>query len=100
MQKTVLRDPLLLLNENFVHHRDLARWAAEAQKRDAQPNAKRLGERYAVGGSCAGLRGRYNLIHHTPESQPFATPLQLADGRQEPEAGSLKAGEAMRVRPS
>jgi hypothetical protein len=42
--------PFLLLDQDAMHHRDLARRAAEAQKSDAQPDAERLAERDAVAG--------------------------------------------------
>ena len=41
VQKTIFRDPLFLLDEDPVHHRDLARGAAEAQQRNAEPDPKR-----------------------------------------------------------
>jgi len=43
-----LVDPFLLVDQDAVHQRDLARRAAEAQAADLQPDAQRLGKRNAV----------------------------------------------------
>ena len=50
VQEAALADPALLLDEDAVHHRDLAGRPAEAQRGDARPDPHRLGERDAVGG--------------------------------------------------
>ena len=48
LQETLLADPLLLLDDDAVHHRDLAGRAAEGQRGDARPHLHRLAERNAV----------------------------------------------------
>ena len=42
VQEPALGDPALLLDQDAMHHRDLPGRAAEAQQRDAQPDAERL----------------------------------------------------------
>ena len=48
MQEPALRDPVLLLDEDAVHDRDLAGRAAEAEQGDPQPDAQRFAEADAV----------------------------------------------------
>ena len=48
VQETALRNPALLLDQDAVHHRDLAGGTAEAQHRDAKPDPERLAQRHAV----------------------------------------------------
>src|SRR5690606_7578135 len=50
MQETLLVDPLLFLDDNAMHHGDLARGAAEAEGGDAEPDV----EGFAEGGSGSG----------------------------------------------
>lgn len=59
MQETSLGDPVLLLDQDAMHHRDLARGSAEAEAGDAQPDAKGLVEADAVTGvsSCLKVAG-------------------------------------------
>jgi len=46
-------DPLLLLDEDRVHHRDLTGGAAKTERRDPRPEAHRFAERNAViAGGC------------------------------------------------
>ena len=40
VQETAFGNPVLLLDEDAVHHRDLPRRAAEREQRDAEPDAK------------------------------------------------------------
>ena len=50
VQKPALADPFLLVDDDPVHHRDLARRSAERQRGDPQPDPERLAERDAVAG--------------------------------------------------
>ena len=50
VQETRLRYPALLLDDDAVHHRDLAGRSAERQQRDAQPDPERLAHADAMGG--------------------------------------------------
>jgi hypothetical protein len=43
-----LADPVLFVDDDAVHHRDLSGWAAEGQRGDAQPDAQRFAERDAM----------------------------------------------------
>lgn len=57
MQKAALGDPVLLLDQDAVHHRDLARGPAKTQGRDTEPDAKGFTEADAVTGIsfCLGV---------------------------------------------
>ena len=55
MQEPLLGDPALLLDEDAVHHRDLAGRAAEAQRRNPHPRPERLAQGHAVRRSGSGL---------------------------------------------
>ena len=59
MQETALRDPVLLLDQDAVHDRDLARGPAKTQAGDTEPDAKGFTEADAVTGisSCFGRTG-------------------------------------------
>src|SRR3954453_4443552 len=48
MQEPVLADPFLLVDDDPVHDRNLAGWAAEAERGHAQPDPKGFTERDAV----------------------------------------------------
>ena len=48
MQEPRLADPALLFDQDAVHHRDLAGWAAEAQRGHAYPDPERLTEGHPV----------------------------------------------------
>src|SRR3954452_1835043 len=48
MQKPVLADPFLLVDNDPVHDRDLTGWAAKTERGHAQPDPKRFTERDAV----------------------------------------------------
>ena len=48
LQEALLADPLLLLDDDAVHHRDLAGRTAEGECGDARPDLHRLAERHAV----------------------------------------------------
>ena len=48
LQEAVLADPPLLLDDDAMHHRDLARRAAEGKRRDAGPYFHGLAERHAM----------------------------------------------------
>ena len=50
MQKPALGDPVLFLDQDAVHHRDLARGPAETQQGDPQPDPERFTEADAVTG--------------------------------------------------
>jgi hypothetical protein len=50
MQESAFRHPFHLIDENAMHHGDLTGRSAEAQQRDAHPDAERLPERNAVSG--------------------------------------------------
>ena len=49
-------DPALLLDQDAMHHRDLAGGAAEAERSDAYPDPRRFAEGHAVIGCCAPNR--------------------------------------------
>ncbi|MGX1293435.1 hypothetical protein AB7M75_003343 [Bradyrhizobium ottawaense] len=55
MQEAAFGDPFLLLDQDAVHHRDLARRPAEAQAGDAEPDAKGFTEADAVTGISPSL---------------------------------------------
>ena len=48
LQETLLADPLLLLDDDAVHDRDLPGRAAEGQRGDPRPYLHRLAERHAM----------------------------------------------------
>ena len=48
VQEPLLRDPALLLDQDAVHHGDLAGGTAEAQRRDPHPRPERLVQRDPV----------------------------------------------------
>jgi hypothetical protein len=48
MQKTTLGNPVLFLDQDAVHHGDLSRRAAKAQKRNPQPDPEGFAEADAV----------------------------------------------------
>ena len=50
MHEAAFRHPPFFFDENAVHHRDLSGRAAEAQRRDAEPDAKGFADRNAVSG--------------------------------------------------
>ncbi|MGY3467899.1 hypothetical protein ACVW0I_004770 [Bradyrhizobium sp. LM6.11] len=54
MQEAAFGDPVLFLDQDAVHHRDLARGSAKTQAGDAEPDAKGFTEADAVTGisSC------------------------------------------------
>ncbi len=54
MQESAFRNPVLFLDQDAMHHRDLAGGAAEAEQCDAQPHPKCFGERNAVPVVAAG----------------------------------------------
>ena len=56
MQKTALGNPVLFLDQNAVHHRDLPGRAAETQGRDPQPDPKGLAKADAVAGISLVVR--------------------------------------------
>ena len=67
MQETALGDPVLLLDQDAMHHRDLARGPAKAQAGDPEPDAKRFVEADAVAGisSCliaTGIHQAFALL--------------------------------------
>ena len=65
MQKTAFRNPVLLLDQDAVHHRDLPRGAAEAQQRHPQPDPESLAKADAVAGiSFVVRRLAGSDIHH------------------------------------
>src|SRR5882757_2963281 len=57
MQEAPLRDPVLLLDEDAVHHRDLAGGPAETEHRDAEPYDERFAE-----GDAVRVIGRCDLL--------------------------------------
>ena len=63
MQEPLFRDPALLLDQDAMHHRDLAGGAAEAQRRDPHPRPERLAQAHAMRG--LGLRMRVAEISFT-----------------------------------
>jgi hypothetical protein len=63
MQKPVLGDPPLLINENAVHDRDLPGRAAEAERRHTQPDPERLCDR-GEPLTCNGSGFLYMVHHH------------------------------------
>ena len=48
VQKSTFRNPMFLVDQDAVHHRNLGRRTAEAQERDLEPDPKRLVERDTV----------------------------------------------------
>src|SRR5215207_10928793 len=74
MQKPVLGNPALLLDEDLVHYRDLAGWAAEAQQGDTQPDAKCFRQRHAVRGRSAVTEAGKSLVHVPLLTLPGASP--------------------------
>ena len=48
LQEALLADPLLLLDDDAMHHRDLAGRAAEGERGDARPDLHRLAEGNAM----------------------------------------------------
>src|SRR6516164_11111901 len=48
MQKPLVRDPALLLDQNAMHDRDLAAGTAKAEARDTQPDPKGVVQRHPV----------------------------------------------------
>ncbi len=69
LQEAVLADPLLLLDDDAMHHRDLSRRAAEAEDGHAQPDDQRFVERNAVAighgvlfRGCGKLRHAFTLL--------------------------------------
>lgn len=62
MQETAFGNPVLLLDQDAVHHRDLARGPAKAQGRDTEPDAKGFAEADAVTGISSRLIGAG--VHH------------------------------------
>ena len=64
MQKTAFGNPVLFLNQNAVHHRDLPGRTAKTQYRNPEPDPKGLAEADAVAGisfGCHFIRG--NIDH-------------------------------------
>ena len=66
VQEAALGDPALLLDQDAVHDRDLAGRPAEAQERDAQPDAERLGEGRDARTDAGGLVRKRLLAIHAP----------------------------------
>ena len=66
VQEAPLAEPALLLDQDAVHHRDLAGRAAEAQRGDPQPDPHRLGERDAVGGDIGRQHPPARGVRHRP----------------------------------
>ena len=58
VQEAVLADPALFLDQNSVHHGDLAGRPAEAQRGDAKPDPHGVGEHDAMWFGGAGRRSR------------------------------------------
>jgi hypothetical protein len=63
MQEPLFRDPVLFLDDDPMHDRDLAGRPAEAQAGDPQPDAERLPQRHAVMRDRFGLCGYRKLGH-------------------------------------
>lgn len=55
MEEAAFRDPLLFLDQDAVHHRDLARGPAKTQAGDTEPDAKGFTEADAVTGISSGF---------------------------------------------
>ena len=70
IEEPVFADPALLVDDDAMHHRDLAGRTAEAQRGDAQPDPDRIGKGDAViagsrrGG--AGGSGGFRTFGHRP----------------------------------
>ena len=64
MQEPVLADPALLLDQDAVHHRDLAGGAAKGERGDPGPDAHRVAERNPVQGAVNALPlNSADLVH-------------------------------------
>jgi hypothetical protein len=74
MQKSVLGNPVLLLDQNPVHHGDLAGRTAKAEHRDAEPDPESLRHGgHAWRARCRGNRGvvRGDVGHARPSAFVF-----------------------------
>ena len=71
-----LVDPLLLLDDHAVHERDLARWPAEAEAADLQPDAHCFGEGHRGRHAHFACTGRPAFFHSSmpPMRKRAATP--------------------------
>ena len=90
VQVALLLDPLLLVDQDAVHERDLARRPAEAEAADLEPDAERLRE--AVRGSRAAAPGVQRVVHHHAVLQHLrGHPGSSATGPAKSRAGRLPA---------
>jgi hypothetical protein len=60
MQKAALADPAFLVDEDALHHGDLARRPAERLKRDRAPRPGGLPERDEIAGLRHAFRGVFD----------------------------------------
>ena len=83
VQKPLLGDPALLLDQDAVHHRDLPGGAAEAQRRDAHPGPERLAQADAMRWDLtfAASRGHRSVIVHHQASGLALGQLWVSLGR-------------------
>ncbi len=77
MQEPRLADPSLLVDDDAVHHRDLAGGPAKAERGDAQPDPGRLAEGDAVSGAGAANGIGEGSFGHRFSSQALAGGVQL-----------------------
>src|SRR5215831_17050933 len=62
MQEAALRNPMLLVDQDAMHHRNLPGRAAEAQSGDPQPDPESLAETDAMRGIAVGSLDR-SCVH-------------------------------------
>ncbi len=77
MQEPALGDPFLLLDQDAVHDRDLARGSAKGQQRHAQPDTECFAEADAVTGisSCYDVVGCVHQALTLPAGQLCVSPV-------------------------
>ena len=69
MKESVLRDPVLLLDQNPVHHRDLASRSAEAEHCDTEPDLEGL--RHGGHARRAGCSGDWGVCDRVGHARAF-----------------------------
>ena len=70
VQKPLLGDPALLLDQDAMHDGDLAGRAAEAERRDAHPGPERFVKRHAMRRSICRLRSDACMRRHRSRQAP------------------------------
>ena len=66
VQKPLFGDPALLLDQDAMHHGDLAGGTAEAERRDAHPGPERLAQAHAMRWHVRDVAGHSRIVHLRP----------------------------------